>query len=90
MQNDCTRRGPMIDRNKKSFAESGVCHLSGRVRDAAACLVSEPLDFSANVNPPRMTITPRRPIPSEMEKLGQYPGIGYRIQGFSEGCGSFC
>ena len=66
----------MIERIRKSFAESGECHHGGRVREAAACFGSEPLDFSANINP--LGCPPLKDVlSSEMEKLGQYPDNRY-------------
>ena len=66
----------MIERIRKSFAESGECHHGGRVREAAAFFGSEPLDFSANINP--LGSPPLKDVVSgEMEKLGQYPDNKY-------------
>lgn len=66
----------MIERIRRSFAESGVCQHGGRVREAAMCSGSEPLDFSANINP--LGSPPLKDvISSEMEKLGQYPDNRY-------------
>lgn len=76
MQKGCTRRGPMIDRIRRSFAQSVECHHGGRVREASACLGSEPLDFSANINP--LGSPPLKDVlKEEMEKLGQYPDNRY-------------
>lgn len=76
MQKGCTRRGPMIERIRKSFAESGECQHGGRVREVAASFGSEPLDFSANINP--LGSPPLGDVISaEMERLGQYPDNGY-------------
>ena len=66
----------MIERIRKSFAESGVCYHGGRAREAALSLGSEPLDFSANINPlgwPPLTDV----LCAEMEKLGHYPDNRY-------------
>ena len=66
----------MIERIRKSFAESGECQHGGRVREAATCFGFEPLDFSANINP--LGSPPLKDILSaEMEKLGQYPDNRY-------------
>jgi len=76
MQKGCTRRGPMIECIRISFAESEECSHGGRVREAAASLGSEPLDFSANMNPlgsPSL----KDVLTIEMEKLGQYPDNRY-------------
>jgi len=76
MQKGCTRSGPMIERIRRSFAESEECHHGGRVREAADCFGSEPLDFSANINP--LGSPPLKDVISgEMEKLGQYPDNRY-------------
>jgi L-threonine-O-3-phosphate decarboxylase len=66
----------MINRIRRSFAQSRECHHGGRVREVTACLGSEPLDFSANINPlgsPSL----RDVLSTEMEKLGQYPDNRY-------------
>jgi L-threonine-O-3-phosphate decarboxylase len=66
----------MIERIRKSFAESGECQHGGKVREAVACFGSEPLDFSANINP--LGSPPLKDVIStEMEKLGQYPDNRY-------------
>jgi len=66
----------MIERIRKSFAESGECHHGGRVREAAAFFGFEPLDFSANINP--LGSPPIKDVLArEVEKLGQYPDNRY-------------
>ncbi len=66
----------MIERIRKSFAESGDCRHGGRVREAAAFFGTEPLDFSANINP--LGSPPLKDVLSrEMDKLGQYPDNKY-------------
>lgn len=66
----------MIERIRRSFAQSTECQHGGRVREAAASLGSEPLDFSANINP--LGSPPLKDVfYAEMEKLGHYPDNGY-------------
>ncbi len=76
----------MIEHIRKSFAESTECQHGGRVREAESRLGSEPLDFSANINP--LGWPPIQDVlNSEMQRLGHYPDSRYTK--FREAAASF-
>lgn len=76
----------MMDRVRRSFASARECKHGGKVREAAAILGKEPLDFSANINPlgspPLEDVVLR-----ELQKIGHYPDNSYA--GFRQAAASF-
>ncbi len=65
----------MLDRIKRSFASARECQHGGKFREVASA-GSEPLDFSANINP--LGSPPLENIVlKELERIGYYPDNRY-------------